>query len=80
MTSSPEHLAVRFDDDSFWVHLDDGRALGVSRACSTPRLFSARKLELSHSGLHREEIDKDISIAGLLAGHGDQTRVHEMAA
>lgn len=28
-TISPEPLAVRFDDDSFWVDLADGRTLGI---------------------------------------------------
>jgi hypothetical protein len=32
MTFSPEPLAVRFDADSFWVDLEDGRTLGVPLA------------------------------------------------
>jgi hypothetical protein len=78
MTSSPEPTAVRFDRDSFWVDLDDGRTLGIPLAWF-PRLLHAteqqrEQVELSRSGLHWEEIDEDISIAGLLAGRGDMTR------
>jgi hypothetical protein len=81
---SPEPLAVRFDDDSFWVDLADGRTLGVPLAWF-PRLLHASpeqraKVELSPSGLHWEEIDEDISVAGLLAGRGDMTRRRKAAA
>lgn len=84
MTSSPEPLAVRFDEDSFWVDLEDGRTLGVPLAWF-PRLLHATpeqraQVELSRSGLHWDEIDEDISIRGLLAGRGDQTRSRKAAA
>ncbi|PJG48718.1 hypothetical protein CAF53_11085 [Sphingobium sp. LB126] len=84
MTSSPEPLAVRFDADSFWVDLDDGRTLGIPLAWF-PRLLHATpeqrvQVELSRAGLHWEGIDEDISIAGLLAGRGDQTRSRKAAA
>jgi hypothetical protein len=81
---SPEPLAVRFDADSFWVDLADGRTLGVPLAWF-PRLLhgspeARAKVELSPSGLHWDELDEDISIAGLLAGRGDQTRARKAAA
>jgi hypothetical protein len=84
MTSSPEPTAVRFDDDSFWVDLEDGRTIGVPLAWF-PRLLHAtleqrQQVELSRSGLHWIEIDEDISIAGLLAGRGDLTRPSRAAA
>jgi hypothetical protein len=69
--------AVKFDDDSMWVELSDGRALGVPYAWF-PRLLNASKkqreaVEIGRFGLHWEAIDEDISIAGLLAGRRDQT-------
>jgi Protein of unknown function (DUF2442) len=69
--------AVRFDDDSMWVELSDGRTIGVPYAWF-PRLLSATSkqreaVEIGRFGLHWEEIDEDISIAGLLAGRRDQT-------
>ena len=69
--------AVRFDDDSMWVELSDGRTLGVPFAWF-PRLLNAsksqrEKVEIGGFGLHWEAIDEDISIAGLLAGRRDQT-------
>ncbi len=82
--TSPEPLAVRFDDDNFWVDLADGRTLGIPLAWF-PRLLHGTpdlraKVELSRAGLHWDELDEDISIAGLLAGRGDQTRVRKSAA
>lgn len=84
MTFSPEPLSVRFDEDSFWVELEDGRTLGIPLAWF-PRLLHAtpeqrEKVELSRAGLHWEEIDEDISIEGLLAGRGDQTHARKSAA
>ena len=84
MTFSPEPLAVRFDEDSFWVDLEDGRTLGIPLAWF-PRLLhgapeSREKFFLSPDGIHWEELDEDISIAGLLAGRGDQTVARKAAA
>ena len=84
MTFSPEPLAVRFDPDSFWVDLEDGRTIGVPLAWF-PRLLHAtleqrQQVELSRSGLHWIEIDEDISVTGLLAGRGDMTRIRQTAA
>ena len=75
MTTSAK--AVRFDDDSMWVHLDDGRVVAIPLAWF-PRLLAATpeqrvQFELSPRGIHWEALDEDISIAGLLAGHGDLT-------
>jgi hypothetical protein len=61
-----------------WVELSDGRTLGVPIAWF-PRLLRATSKEreacrISGQGLHWENLDEDISIAGLLTGHGDQTR------
>lgn len=81
---SPEPLAVRFDEDSFWVDLADGRTLGVPLAWF-PRLLKGTpelraKVELSRVGLHWDDLDEDISIAGLLAGRTDMTRSRRAAA
>jgi hypothetical protein len=75
---------VRFDDDSLWVDLADGRILAVPLAWF-PRLLSATpqqraQVELSPHGLHWDALDEDISIAGLLAGQGDLTRPQVKAA
>jgi hypothetical protein len=71
-------IAVRFGNDRMIVELSDGRTLGVPLAWF-PRLCNANReqlenYELSARGLHWEELDEDISIAGLLAGRGDETR------
>ena len=82
MTISAE--AVRFDDDSLWVDLNDGRTLGVPLAWF-PRLLNATplqraKVEISYGGLHWADLDEDISVAGLLAGRGDMSRPVGVAA
>ena len=68
---------VRFDDNSIWVELSDGRTLGVPYAWF-PRLLAATPkqrdaVEIGRYGLHWPELDEDISIGGLLAGRRDQT-------
>jgi Protein of unknown function (DUF2442) len=82
--TSPEPLAVRFDADSFWIDLADGRTLGVPLAWF-PRLLHGTPeqragVSLSRVGLHWDELDEDISVAGLLAGRADQTRARKVAA
>jgi Protein of unknown function (DUF2442) len=69
--------SVRFDADSMWVDLSDGRILAVPSAWF-PRLMHATpeqraKVEFSARGLHWEALDEDVSVDGLLAGVGDQT-------
>ena len=76
MSTSPK--SVRFDDDSMWVELSDGRVIAVPLAWF-PRLLRASaeqraQVVLSARGLHWEALDEDISVARLLAGAGDVTR------
>jgi hypothetical protein len=52
MTTSPEPLAVRFDADSFWVDLDDGRTIGVPLAWF-PRLLHASAKQRQKFSLSR---------------------------
>ena len=68
-------MAVRFDADSMWVELSDGRVVGVPLTWF-PRLLHStpeqrEDFRISARGLHWEVLDEDISIAGLLAGEGD---------
>ncbi len=77
MNSSVSATGVRFDEDSFWVDLSDGRVLGVPLAWF-PRLLRGtpeqrQQVVISPFGLHWDALDEDISIAGLLSGLGDQT-------
>lgn len=77
--------SLRFDENSMWVELADGRSLGVPLAWF-PRLLAAtvaqrNRYEISGggAGLHWPDLDEDISVAGLLAGRGDQTAVQTAA-
>lgn len=76
--------AVHFEGASMVVALVDGRTLSVPLAWF-PRLMGAtpeqlRQVRISRRGLHWEELDEDVSVAGLLAGRGDQTGRPEQAA
>jgi len=69
MTTSPK--AVRFDEETLWVSLSDGRTIAAPLAWF-PRLLEAApeqraKVELSKGGLHWDALNEDISVAGLLA-------------
>ncbi len=76
--SSVRATKVWCDTDSLWVDLSDGRTLGVPLAWF-PRLLNASEVQrqnvsISTRGLHWDELDEDISVAGLLAGQGDRSR------
>lgn len=78
MDFSPSPTAVHFDDAQMWVALEDGRTLGIPLVWF-PRLLRATPEQrdacfLTPGGLHWDALDEDISVAGLLAGHGDRTR------
>jgi hypothetical protein len=82
MNISPK--SVRFDENSVWVELSDGRSISAPLAWF-PRLLKASskqrlEFELSLNGIHWEALDEDISISGLLAGKGDQTKSQTIAA
>ena len=77
---------LRFDANTMWVELWDGRTVGIPFAWF-PRLLHATseqraRYEISGGGqgIHWEEIDEDISVAGLFAGRGDQTKPDKQAA
>jgi len=76
MTTSPN--AVRFDNNSLWVSLSDGRTIAAPLVWF-PRLLEASpeqraQVELRKNGLHWDALDEDISVAGLLAGQPDLSR------
>ena len=77
MSISATAMRVRFDSDSFWVDLSDGRVIGVPLAWF-PRLLhgSAEQREqvrISSRGLHWDALNEDVSVAGLLADLSDQS-------
>jgi putative SOS response-associated peptidase YedK len=76
---TPVATDVQFDDTSFTVVLSDGRSLRVPLS-GFPRLAAARpeqrsrvRISVSGAGLHWDQLDEDISVAGLLAGRMDAT-------
>jgi Protein of unknown function (DUF2442) len=81
MTTSAK--SARFDADSMWVELSDGRVIAVPLAWF-PRLLQATpeqraEFEISPGGLHWERLDEDVSVEGLLAGRRDMTRARAAA-
>ena len=70
----PEALNVSLADDTLSVDLSDGRSISVPIAWF-PRLLDSTEQERNNwrligkgQGIHWTDIDKDISIEGLLAG------------
>jgi len=76
MNSLVSAMRVRFDADSMWVDLSAGRTLGVPLAWFPRLLHSSadqrEQVRITSRGLHWDALDEDVSIAGLLAGLGDQ--------
>ena len=84
MTISAQASRVDFDSSRMWVHLEDGRTIGVPLAWY-PRLLNGSpedraKVWISPHGLHWDELDEDLSINGTVAGRGDMTRAPRQAA
>jgi len=84
MSSSVNAKRVRFDPECMWVELSDGRTIGVPLAWF-PRLLRGttkqrKQVRISGRGLHWDALDEDISVAGLLAGLGDQSARKTFAA
>lgn len=82
LTLETEPLAVDVwvDDAALRVSLDDGRELSVPLEWF-PRLRDASASQRAKwrligigEGIHWPEIDEDISVRGLLAGHRRQSR------
>lgn len=68
-------VKVWFDENNMWISLDDGRILAVPKVWF-PRLNSASEFQLmdyelsgNGIGIHREELDEDISVPNLLLGY-----------
>ena len=86
LESEPLATGVSFSEDMFRVTLDDGRELSVPLTWF-PRLLHGTPEQRQHweligpgQGIHWPDLDEDISVAGILAGRGDQTRVRYAAA
>jgi hypothetical protein len=84
MSISVQATRVEFDDERMWIGLDDGRMIGVPLAWY-PRLLEGSpadraKVWISPSGLDSDELDEDVSIAGVLAGRGDAIGAARRAA
>jgi hypothetical protein len=82
--ASARATGVRFDRDSMWLSLSDGRVLGVPLAWF-PRLMRGTREQreacrITSRGLHWDALDEDVSVTGLLEGLGDQTRPMAAAA
>lgn len=67
-----------FDDDSMWMGLAAGRPIAVPLAWFSGLLDAAPvqrlQAKLCLEGLPWNATDDDVSVIGLLAGHGDMTR------
>ncbi len=79
-------ISLRFDEDTMWVQLADGRIIGVPLAWFPRLLHTSPEQRLRYEisgggqGLHWDGLDEDISVVGLVAGRGDVTRPMAAAA
>ncbi len=85
LMSEPLAKEIRFQSDTMWVELADGRQMGVPLAYF-PRLLRANDVQRRDfvisgggTGLHWDDLDEDISVRGLLMGIGDRTRSEQFA-
>ena len=86
LESEPLATGVSFSEDMFRVTLDDGRELSVPLTWF-PRLLHGTADQRQNwepigpgQGIHWPDLDEDISVAGILAGRGDQTSARRAAA
>jgi hypothetical protein len=80
LLAEPAAIHLRFEADTMWVELADGRQLGVPLAYF-PRLLRASPADRDRftvsgggTGIHWDDLDEDISVPALLMGVGDRTR------
>jgi hypothetical protein len=85
LISEPLAKKVRFESDTMWVELADGRQMGVPLAYF-PRLLRATDAQREEvvisgggTGLHWDDLNEDISVRGLLMGIGDRARSEQFA-
>lgn len=70
---------LSFDDTTMWVHLIDGRTLGIPLSFfprlqyATPEQRSEYIFSGNGKGLHWDNLNEDISVDHLLMGHRDTT-------
>lgn len=75
----PIAINVRMEEDMFYVILEDGREIGVPYnwywrlANATNEQRQSWRFISGGVGIHWEEIDEDISIAGILKGNKNMT-------
>jgi len=83
LVSKPLAIKLRFDDDTMWVDLADGRQLGVPLAYfprlnkTTPQQRQKYTVSGGGAGLHWDELDEDISVENLLLGIWDVQTARE---
>ena len=86
LETDPLAVDVTFSADVFRVALEDGRELSIPLAWfprllhGTPEQRAQWEMSGGGEGLHWEALNEDISISGLLAGRGDQTRRRKAVA
>jgi len=84
LTFNPLAQKLKFDNDTMWVELIDGRCLGIPYQYF-PRLANATMEQRNNYiisgggiGLHWEDLDEDISVEGLFFGIGDRTKHYDL--
>lgn len=80
LVTEPLARGLRFDAETLWIDLADGRQRGVPLAYfprllrATPSQREVYTISGGGTGLHWDDLDEDISVSALLLGVGDRTR------
>lgn len=84
LTKTPKALHLKFDTNTMWVILADGRELRVPLAFF-PRLKDASLEQLEKytisgggTGLHWDELDEDILVKNLLVGISNRAKKKQL--
>ena len=76
---------VRIEEDMFYVKLEDGRDIGVPYvwywrlAGATPEQRHHWRFNSGGYGIHWEDVDEDISVAGIIMGRKNPTPPAKLA-
>ncbi len=74
LISKPLAKRLTFNSDTMWVHLTDGRCLGIPLAffptldAATPEQLMNYIISGGGVGLHWEELDEDLTVENLFLG------------
>jgi hypothetical protein len=71
---------LRFDNAAMWLKRAEGWPMGVPFSCYMLNATTAQRKEFGRIGTHRDSLDEDVCVKGLVAGCGYSTANRRLAA